>query len=93
MNTKLLSALKYATFLHSKRYANIRGYMREVEVQQGKPNKYDYVKVKIINTGELVKVHIDQFYHTCKGKLIERSIEFYRRYGNHPVEVLEVPSL
>lgn len=76
---------------NTKRFVNIRGYVREVTVLH-----------KIVSSGEWIvkdgktaeRVHEENFYHkNSGGLLVGRGSEFSRKYPGHPVEEEQLPPL
>lgn len=80
------------TFFDSKRFVNIRGYVKEVTVLRRTPAGEYVCRVTENGKNELVPAHL--FYHDAPGGLVMRDgPEFARLYPDFPIEINKVPSL
>lgn len=88
------------------RHINVNGYVKKVSVinqatSMGKPLPgWWFCQEDIINSLHKVvgqkfhSVHEDAFYHRDPGgQLVARDLQFKRKYPNHPVDILDLPSL
>jgi hypothetical protein len=77
---------------NTKRHVNILGNVREVIVIHGKPNNNGDWLVKLGSRIEYVPEHL--FYHeTICGLELRDSLEFKRRYPNHPISIKSVKNV
>ncbi len=91
---KIMQIGKRVSMIGTKRFVNIRGYVREVTVMREAVDPHIGGRAFVVMDGkrtEFVPIHL--FYHKHNDQLIARDVEFERNYNNHPVEIENLPSL
>lgn len=84
--------MKNIAMINQKRWVFLRGYMYEVTCTGTITKDGEYI-VKCNDRIERVPEHL--FFHEegCAILLLRDSVEFRRKYKNHPIEVIKLPIL